>query len=82
MQFVATRHPRPRGVRPTDGKVDGDDQLALADHHDKQHPVNAREHPVFLIELPAMVGGVPEATDYVSFVEYNIRTMLKAVQGG
>jgi zinc/manganese transport system substrate-binding protein len=35
-----------------------------------------------LVELPAMVGGVPEARDYVSFIDYNIRTMLKAVQGG
>jgi ABC-type Zn uptake system ZnuABC Zn-binding protein ZnuA len=35
-----------------------------------------------LVELPAMVGGVPEAKDYVSFIDYNIRTMLKAVQGG
>lgn len=35
-----------------------------------------------LVELPAMVGAVPEARDYVSFVDYNIRTMLKVVQGG
>ena len=35
-----------------------------------------------LVELPAMVGGVPEAKDYVSFIDYNLRTMLKAVQGG
>src|SRR6266571_3591501 len=35
-----------------------------------------------LVELPVMVGGVPEAKDYVSFIDYNIRTMLKAVQGG
>ena len=35
-----------------------------------------------LVELPIMVGGVPEAQDYVSFIDYNIRTMLKAVQGG
>jgi len=35
-----------------------------------------------LVELPAMVGGVPEAKDYISFVDYNVRTMLKAVQGG
>ncbi len=34
-----------------------------------------------LVELPAMVGGVPEAKDYISFVDYNVRTMLKAVQG-
>jgi hypothetical protein len=28
-----------------------------------------------------MVGGVPEAKDYISFIDYNVRTMLKAVQG-
>jgi zinc/manganese transport system substrate-binding protein len=35
-----------------------------------------------LVELPAMVGGVPEAKDYISFIDYDLRTMLKAVQGG
>jgi ABC-type Zn uptake system ZnuABC Zn-binding protein ZnuA len=35
-----------------------------------------------LVELPAMVGGVPEANDYLSFIDYNLRTVLKAVQGG
>ena len=35
-----------------------------------------------LVELPAMVGGVPEATDYISFVDYNVRTMVKAAQSG
>ena len=35
-----------------------------------------------LVELPAMVGGVPEAKDYVSFIDYNLRTVLKAVQKG
>ena len=35
-----------------------------------------------LVELPAMVGGVPDARDYVSFIDYNVRTMLKVVQGG
>ncbi len=34
-----------------------------------------------LVELPAMVGGVPEAKDYISFIDYNVRTLLKAVQG-
>jgi zinc/manganese transport system substrate-binding protein len=31
-----------------------------------------------LVELPAMVGGVPEAKDYLSFINYNVQTMLKA----
>ena len=35
-----------------------------------------------LVELPCMVNGVPEAKDYISFIDYNVRTMLKAVQGG
>jgi zinc/manganese transport system substrate-binding protein len=35
-----------------------------------------------LVELPYMVGGVPEAKDYIAFIDYNVRTMLKAVQGG
>ena len=35
-----------------------------------------------LVELPAMVGGVPEAKDYISFIDYNLHTMLKAAQGG
>lgn len=35
-----------------------------------------------LVELPAMVGGVPEAKDYFSFINYNLQTVLKAVQKG
>ncbi len=35
-----------------------------------------------LVELPVMTGGVPQATDYISFIDYNLHTMLKAVQGG
>jgi zinc/manganese transport system substrate-binding protein len=42
----------------------------------------ARETGAKLVELPAMVGGVPEAKDYVSFVDYNVRTLVKAVTGG
>ncbi len=35
-----------------------------------------------LVELPAMVRGVPEAKDYISFVDYNVRTLVNAVKGG
>jgi len=35
-----------------------------------------------LVELPAMVRGVPEAKDYISLIDYNVRTLLKAVTGG
>jgi ABC-type Zn uptake system ZnuABC Zn-binding protein ZnuA len=42
----------------------------------------ARQTGATLVQLPAMVGGVPEAKDYISLVDYNVRTMLKAVTGG
>jgi len=35
-----------------------------------------------LVELPAMVRGVPEAKDYISFIDYNVRTLVNAVKGG
>lgn len=35
-----------------------------------------------LVELPVMTGGVPEAKDYISFIDYNVRTMVRAAQGG
>ena len=35
-----------------------------------------------LVELPVMVGGAPEAKDYISFIDYNLHTMLKAMKGG
>jgi ABC-type Zn uptake system ZnuABC Zn-binding protein ZnuA len=42
----------------------------------------ARQTGAKLVELPAMVGGVPEAKDYISLIDYNVRTMVKAVTGG
>jgi zinc/manganese transport system substrate-binding protein len=35
-----------------------------------------------LVELPVMVGGVPEAKDYIGLIDYNVKTMVQAVQGG
>ena len=35
-----------------------------------------------LVELLAMTRGVPEAKDYISFVDYNVRTLVKAATGG
>jgi zinc/manganese transport system substrate-binding protein len=35
-----------------------------------------------LVELPYMVGAVPEAKDYIGLIDYDLRTMLKAVQDG
>ena len=33
-----------------------------------------------LVELPVMTGGLPETKDYISFIDYNVRTLVKAVQ--
>jgi len=35
-----------------------------------------------LVELPVMVGGVPEAKTYVGLIDYNLHAMIRAVQGG
>jgi zinc/manganese transport system substrate-binding protein len=35
-----------------------------------------------LVELPVMVGGVPEAKNYVGLIDYNLHALLKTVQGG
>lgn len=42
----------------------------------------ARDAGAKLVELPVMAGGVPEAKDYISFIDYEVRTMVKAVTGG
>jgi zinc/manganese transport system substrate-binding protein len=31
-----------------------------------------------LVELPVMTGGVPQAPDYIAFIDYNLQTMLHA----
>jgi zinc/manganese transport system substrate-binding protein len=35
-----------------------------------------------LVQLPVMAGGLPETQDYIAFIDYNLRTMLKAQPGG
>jgi ABC-type Zn uptake system ZnuABC Zn-binding protein ZnuA len=35
-----------------------------------------------LVELPGMAGGTPETKGYIGFIDFNVRTMVKAVQGG
>src|SRR5262245_19531681 len=52
VQFVAARRPRTGGVRPPDGKVHGHHELAITDDDNEQHPINPREHPVFLTTPP------------------------------
>jgi len=80
------------GVDPTPSHIaDLEEQMKRA-HVDvvvreKHYPAGlaetvAQQTGAKLVELPVMVGGVPEAKDYISFIDYNVRTMLKAVQGG
>jgi hypothetical protein len=52
VQFVAARRPRACGVGPTNGKVHGHHEFAIADHHDEQHSINTGEHSVFLPTPP------------------------------
>ena len=91
MESVGTIEIRP-GVDPTPGHiVELEERMRREGVHvvvrELYYPANlaqtiAQRTGAKLVELPAMVGGVPEARDYVSFIDYNIRTMLKVVQGG
>lgn len=35
-----------------------------------------------LVQLPVMAGGLPQTQDYISFIDYNLRTMLGTLPGG
>jgi ABC-type Zn uptake system ZnuABC Zn-binding protein ZnuA len=39
----------------------------------------ARSTGAQLLRLPTSVGGVPEATDYVALIDYDVRTLLRAL---
>jgi len=79
------------GVDPTPGHIAELEEQMKRDHVDivvreRHYPANlaatvAEATGAKLVELPCMVGGVPEAKDYISFIDYNLHTMLKAVQG-
>jgi zinc/manganese transport system substrate-binding protein len=91
MEPVGTIEIRP-GVDPTPGHIVELEERMRREGvkvvvRELHYPANlaqtvAQRMGAQLVELPVMVGGVPEARDYVSFIDYNIRTMLKAVQGG
>jgi zinc/manganese transport system substrate-binding protein len=79
------------GVDPTPSHIADLEEQMKRSHVDvvvreKHYPAGlaetvAQQTGAKLVELPVMVGGVPEAKDYISFIDYNVRTMLKAVQG-
>jgi zinc/manganese transport system substrate-binding protein len=91
MEAAGTIEIRP-GVDPTPGHIVALEERMRRDGikvvvRERHYPVGlaetvAQRTGAKLVELPAMVGEVPEARDYVSFIDYNIRTMLKVVQGG
>ena len=91
MEPVGTIEIRP-GVDPTPGHIAELKQRMLKEHvevvvRERHYPAGlaetiARETGAKLVELPAMTGGVPEAKDYISFIDYNVRTMVRAVTGG
>jgi zinc/manganese transport system substrate-binding protein len=91
MEYFGTIELRP-GVDPTPGHVA--DLIQRMKQAKVEIVVRERHYPAGLaetvakatgaklVELPAMVGGVPEAKDYISLIDYNVRTLLKAVTGG
>jgi hypothetical protein len=67
-EFVTTRSARPLRIRATDGKVDRDDQFAIANDHDQEDAINTGEHPVFLPTPP----GANQAQLLTIFFEHRI----------
>src|SRR6266571_7839444 len=47
----SSRPPRSFGVRSSHGKVNGHDQLAIANDHEQQHPINAAD-PALVLPTP------------------------------
>src|SRR6185295_3934050 len=74
------------GVDATPGHIAELEDLMRREHVDfvvreRHYPANlaatvAEATGAKLVELPVMVGGVPEAKDYISFIDYNLHTML------
>ncbi|MBI3783101.1 MAG: zinc ABC transporter substrate-binding protein [Deltaproteobacteria bacterium] len=80
------------GIDPTPGHIED-----LIDHmrrdktdivvRERHYPAGlaetiAQRTGARLVELPVMVHGVPEATNYVGLIDYDLHAMLKAAQGG
>jgi zinc/manganese transport system substrate-binding protein len=91
MEAVGTIEIRP-GVDPTPGHIAELEERMRQQHVDLvvrelQYPAGlaetvARQAGAKLVELPVMSGGRPETKDYISFIDYNLRTVLNAVQSG
>jgi zinc/manganese transport system substrate-binding protein len=80
------------GVDPTPGHIEELEQLMKREKVDVvvrelHYPATlaetvAQATGAKLVELPVMAGGLPDTKDYISFVDHNVRTMVKALQGG
>src|SRR5262249_14624149 len=91
MEAVGTIEIRP-GVDPTPGHIAELEERMRQEHVDLvvrelHYPAGlaetvAQQTGAKLVELPVMSGGRPETKDYISFIDYNLRTMLNVVQGG
>jgi zinc/manganese transport system substrate-binding protein len=87
MEAVGTIEIR-AGIDPTPGHIVALEEMMRAQgvkivvrelHYPASLAATVAQHTgATLVELPAMVGGVPEAKDYLSFINYNLQTMLKA----
>jgi ABC-type Zn uptake system ZnuABC Zn-binding protein ZnuA len=90
MEAVGTIEPR-AGIPPTPGHIIDLEDMMRREKVDivvreSHYPAGlaetiAQHTGAKLVELPYMVGAVPEAKDYIGLIDYNLRTMLKAVQG-
>jgi zinc/manganese transport system substrate-binding protein len=91
MEAVGTIEIRP-GVDPTPGHIAELEERMRQEHVDLvvrelHYPAGlaetvAQAAGAKLVELPVMSGGRPETKDYISFIDYNLRTMLTVVQSG
>jgi ABC-type Zn uptake system ZnuABC Zn-binding protein ZnuA len=91
MEAVGTIEIRP-GVDPTPGHIAELEERMRQEHVDLvvrelHYPAGLAETVAQvtgakLVGLPVMSGGRPETKDYISFVDYNLRTVLNVVQSG
>lgn len=52
IEFVLAAPPRPFGIGAANSKVNGDDEFAIANDHEQQHPINAKDRALELATPP------------------------------
>jgi hypothetical protein len=53
IELVLAFAPRPFGIGTSDGKVNRDDEFAIANNHKQQHAINAKDGALELATVPA-----------------------------